>query len=176
MPSPVLSRELEQIVCWECLIVVRMANRLQSFLVAIALFPFLSPSQAADPVEKGETGSVLLNPSAITITGHFETSPGPTTLDLALRSLRQQLYEKQAAEAAKSPLEPLWKNSIWKYLPSDPVGTLNSPVGGLPDNLARTPLHLDDPFCTPAYLTLEVRQLDRELVVSEQRSLWFFGH
>jgi len=134
------------------------------------------PAQAADPVENEDAGSVLLNPSAITITGHFEIPPGPTTLDLALRSLRQQQDEKQAADAAKSPLEPLWKNPIWKSLPSDPGGSLNSPVGGLPDNLARTPLHLNDRFCTPAYLTLEVQQLDHELVLSEKRSLWFFSH
>jgi hypothetical protein len=153
-----------------------MANRLRSLLAAIALSPFLSSSHAADPVEKDDAGSVLLNPTAITITGHFETSPGPTTLDLALRSLRQQQDEKQAADFAKSPLEPLWKNPIWKYLPSDPSGSLNSPVGGLPDNLARTPLHLDDPHCTPAYLTLEFQQLDHELVLSEKRSLWFFSH
>lgn len=155
---------------------MRVANTLQSLLAAIALFPFFSPAQAPDPVENEDAGSVLLDPASITITGHFEASPGPTTLDQALRYLRQQLDERQAAEAAKSPLEPLWKSPIWKYLPSDPGGTLNSPVGGLPDNLARTPLHLDDPFSTPAYLTLEARQLDRELVVSEQRSLWFFSH
>jgi hypothetical protein len=46
----------------------------------------------------------------------------------------------------------------------------------LPDNLARTPLHLDDPFCTPDYLTLEFRLLDREVVLSEKRGIWFFGH
>jgi hypothetical protein len=152
-----------------------MANTLPSLLAAIALFPFLSPSQAADPVETKDAGSVLLNPSAITITGHFEISPGPTTLDLSLRSLQQQFDEKKAAEAAKSPLEPLWKHPVWKYLPSDPSGSLNLPLG-LPDNLAHTPLHLDDPFCTPAYLTLEYRLLDRELARSEKRSLWLLGH
>ena len=126
-------------------------------------------------MENEDAGSVLLNPSAITITGHFEISPGPTALDLALRYLRQQMDEKLAADAAKSPLEPLWKNPIWKYLPSDPSGSLNLPLG-LPDNLAHTPLHLDDPFCTPAYLTLEYRLLDRELARSEKRSRWFLGH
>lgn len=153
-----------------------MANALWSLVAVMASAPCILFAQAADPVEKRDAGSVLLNPSAITITGHFEFSPGPTTLDLALRSLRQQLDEKQAADAAQSPLEPLWKNPMWKYLPSDPGGTLNSPVGGLPDNLARTPLHLDDPFCTSAYLTLEVQQLDHELALSEKRRLWFFGH
>jgi hypothetical protein len=155
---------------------MRAANTLRGRLIALALIPFLSHAQAADPVEKEEAGSVLLNPSAITITDHFEISPGPTTLDLALRSLRQQLDEKQAADAAKSSLEPLWKNPIWKSLPSDPGGTLNSPVGGLPDNLARTPLYLDDPFCTPAYLTHAGQRLDHELALSEKRRLWFFAH
>lgn len=119
---------------------------------------------------------MLLNPSTITITGHFETSPGPTTLELALRALAQQIDQKRAEDAARSPLESLWTHPVWKYLPADPGGTLNSPVGSLPDNLARTPLHLDDPFCTPAYLTLAGQRLEQELALSEKRRLWFFAH
>ena len=154
---------------------MQMASMLRILLAALTFAPFLSNAQTVDPVERKDTGSVLLDPAAITITSHFEASPGPTALELALRFLRRQLEEKQAADAAKSPLEPLWQAPLWKYLPSDPNGTLNSPVGSLPDNLARTPLHLDDPFSTPAYLTLEVRQLDSELALSEKRRLWLFG-
>jgi hypothetical protein len=149
---------------------------LRNLLAALAFAPFLSNAQTTAPAEKEEPESVLLDPSAITITGHFEASPGLTPLELTLRSLQQQFDEKQAADAAKSPLEPLWQQPLWKYLPSDPSGTLNSPVGGLPDNLARTPLHLDDPFCTPAYLTLEAQVLDRDLARSEKQKLWFFSH
>jgi hypothetical protein len=101
--------------------------------------------------------------------------PNVTTLELALRSLRQQMDEKQAANAPKSPLEPLWKSPLWKYLPSDPGGTLNSPVESLPDRLARTPLHLTDPFCTPIYLTLAGQILDREAGRSDRQTLWLFG-
>ncbi len=153
-----------------------MANPLRSLVAAIACAPCVLHGQVTDPVEQADVGSMLLNPSSITITGHFETSTGPTPLELALRSIGQQIDQKHAADAAQSPLEPLWKDPLWKYLPSDPAGTLNSPVGGLPDNLARNPLHLDDAFYLPAYLTLHSQQLDRELAVSEKRRLWFFGH
>jgi hypothetical protein len=94
---------------------------------------------------------------------------------MALRFLREEMDQKHAADAAQSPLEPLWKNPLWKYLPSDPGGTLNSPVGSLPDNLARTPLHLDDPFCTAIYLTHAGQKLDREAARSDQQALWFFS-
>jgi hypothetical protein len=150
--------------------------KLQRLVTAFAFAPCLCYAQAVDPGKEAEVGSVLLNPSSVTITGHFETAPSPTTLERALRSLREQMDQKQAAEAAQSPLEPLWKSPLWKYLPSDPGGTLNSPVGSLPDNLARTPLHLDDPFCTAAYLTLTSRILDREVTRSDQSALWFFSH
>ncbi|MEY2488544.1 MAG: hypothetical protein QOC70_486 [Verrucomicrobiota bacterium] len=146
-----------------------MANTLRSLVAAIVCAPCLVHAQA-------DVGSVLLNPSAIRITGQFETSPGPTPLELALRAIGQQIDQKRAADAAQSPLEPLWKEPLWKYLPADPAGTLNSPVGALPDNLARNPLHLDDRFSTPVYLTLPGQQLDYELALSEKRTLWFFGH
>jgi hypothetical protein len=152
-----------------------MANALRTLVVAVAGAPCILFAQANDPVKEADTGDMLLNPSAITITGHFETSPGPTTLELALRALAQQIDQKRPEDAARSPLEPFWKDPFWKSLPSDPGGTLNSPVGGLPDNLARTPLHLDDPFWTPSYLTHASQRLDQELALSEKRKLWFFG-
>jgi hypothetical protein len=111
---------------------------------------------------------MLLQPATITITGHFETSPGPTTLELALRAIGQQIDQKRTEDAERSPLESLWKNPIWRFLPADPGGTLNSPVGSVPRRL-------DDPFFTPAYLTFTGQQLERELVLSEKRTLGFFG-
>jgi hypothetical protein len=152
-----------------------MAHTLRSLVAALACAPCILQAQANDPVET-DVGSMLLNPSTITITGHFETSTGPTTLELALRSIGEQINQKHAADAARSALESFWKNPWWRYLPADPSGTLNSPVGGLPDNLARNPLHLDDPFYTPAYLTLRGQRLDYELALSEKRGLRFFGH
>ena len=153
-----------------------MANTSRNLVAAIAFAPSILFAQANDPVNKADAGDMLLNPSTITITGHFESSPGPTTLELALRALTQQMDRKRAEDAARSPLDRLWKNPLWKYLPSDPAGTLNSPVGPLPDNLARNPLHLDDPFCTPPYLTFRGRQLDYELARSEKRALRFLSH
>ncbi len=153
-----------------------MAHTLRSLVAALACAPCILHAHADDPVEKTDVGDMLLKPSTITITGHFETSTGPTTLELALRSIGQQIDQKRAADAARSPLESLRKDPLWKYLPADPSGTLNSPVGGLPDNLARNPQHLDDPFYTPAYLTLHGQRLDYELALSGKRRLWFFGH
>lgn len=152
-----------------------MTNTFRSLVATVACAPWILFGQTLDPAQEGDPGDMLLNPSTITITGHFETSPGPTTLELALRALAQQIEQKRAEDAARSPLDSFWKNPFWKYLPSDPGGTLNSPVGSLPDRLARTPLHLDDPFWTPAYLTHAGQQLDFELTLSEKRSLWFFG-
>ena len=152
-----------------------MANTFRSLVATVACAPWILFGQANEPIKEANAGDMLLNPSTITITGHFETSPGPTTLDLALRALAQQIEQKRAEDAARSPLDSFWKNPLWKYLPSDPGGTLNSPVGGLPDRLARTPLHLDDPYWTPAYLTHAGQRLDRELALSEKRRLWFFG-
>lgn len=153
-----------------------MANTLRNLVAAIACAPCVLFAQPSDPVKEADIGDMLLNPSTITITGHFETSSGPTTLELALRAIGQQIAQQRATDAVRSPLESFWKSPLWKYLPADPGGTLNSPVGGLPDNLARNPLHLDDPFCTPAYLTLNGQRLDYELALSEKRRLWFFGH
>jgi len=112
---------------------------------------------------------MLLQPSTITIRGHFETAPGPTTLELALRSIEEQIDRKHAEDAARSPLESLWKNPLWQFLPTDPGGTLNSPVGSIPKRF-------DDPFLTPVYLMFNGQQLDRELALSEKRTVWFFGH
>jgi hypothetical protein len=153
-----------------------MAHTLRSLVAAITLVPSILLAQANDPVKETSDGEMLLNPSTIVITGNFVTSPGPTTLELALRSIGQQIDRKRDTDATRSPLESLWKNPLWKFLPADAGGTLNSPVGALPDNLARTPLHLDDPFCTPAYLTFQGQRLDHDLTLSDKRELWFFGH
>jgi hypothetical protein len=149
-----------------------MATLLRSLAAAITCSPCLLFAQAGN----AGVGDMLLRPSTITITGHFESSPGPTTLELAMRSIGEQIDRKRAEDAARSSLESFWKGPVWRFLPADPDGTLNSPVGPLPDRLARTPLHWDDPFCTPAYLLFNGQQLDRELALSEKQTLWFFGH
>lgn len=154
-----------------------MANSIRSLVAAIVCAPcFIFGQASSNADEDAGVGDMLLQPETITITGHFEFSPGPTTLELAMRSIGKQIDRKHAEDAARSPLESFWKNPLWSFLPTDPGGTLNSPVGTLPDRLARNPLYLDDPFCTPAYLTLGGQQLEHELVLSEKRTLWFFGH
>lgn len=145
-----------------------MANSLRSLVAAIVCAPCLVFAQASSADENAGVGSMLLQPSTITITGHFETSPGPTALDLALRSIEEQIDRKHAENAAQSPSEFIWKNPLWRFLPTDPGGTLNSPVGSIPKRF-------DDPFCTPSYLMFNGQQLDRELALSEKRTLWFFG-
>ena len=145
-----------------------MANPLRSLVAAIVCAPCLVFAQAGS-ADKNAVGDMLLQPSTITITGHFETSPGPTALELALRSIEQQIDRKHAEDAERSPLESFWKNPLWRFLPTDPGGTLNSPVGSIPKRF-------DDPFLTPAYLLFNGQQLDRELALSETRALWFFGH
>jgi hypothetical protein len=146
-----------------------MATLFRILAVAIACAPCFLFAQENNPNEKAEVGDMLLRPATITITGHFETSPGPTTLELALRSIGQQIDRKHAEDAARSPLESFWKNPLWRFFPTDPGGTLNSPVGSIP-------ARLDDPFCTPAYLTFTGQQLDRELALSEKRTFSFFTH
>jgi hypothetical protein len=146
-----------------------MANSLRSLVGAIVCAPCLVFAQASSNAdENAGVGDMLLQPSTITITGHFETAPGPTTLELALRALEQQMDRKRAEDAARSSFELFWKNPLWRFVPTDPGGTLNSPVGSIP-------ARLDNPFCTPAYLTFTGQQLDREMVLSEKQTLWFFS-
>jgi hypothetical protein len=145
-----------------------MANSLRSLVGAIVCAPCLVFAQAGSPDENTGVGDMLLQPSTITITSHFETAPGPTTFELSLRSIEQQIDRKHAEDAERSPFESLWKNPLWRFLPTDPGGTLNSPVGSIPKRF-------DDPFCTPAYLMFNGQQLDRELVLSEKQTLWFFS-
>lgn len=147
-----------------------MANSLRSLVGAIVCAPGLVFAQASSNAdENAGVGNMLLYPSTITITGHFETAPGPTTLELALRAIEQQMDRKRAEDAARSSFEFFWKSPLWKFLPTDPGGTLNSPVGSIP-------ARLDDPFCTPPYLLFNGQQLERELVLSEKQTHWFFSH
>jgi hypothetical protein len=145
-----------------------MATLLRTLAAVIVCAPCFLSAQESNADEKAGVGDMLLRPSKITIAGHFETSPGPTTLDLALRAIEQQMDRKRAEDAARSSVEFFWKSPLWRFVPTDPGGTLNSPVGSIP-------ARLDDPFCTPAYLTFNGQQLDRELVLSEKQTLWFFS-
>jgi hypothetical protein len=121
--------------------------------------------RTAEPI----TGSLLLDPAPITLTASFSRPATPTALDLASRFIGDQIDKKRNAEAAEEPMiELLWKASFLRFIPIKPGGsggTMNSPVG-----------KDDDPFFTPAYLSVVVRQLDREVAASDKRAKFFFGH
>jgi hypothetical protein len=95
----------------------------------------------------------------------------PTTspaLELATRFIGDQIDKKRNAEAAEATIDRLWKASFLGLIPIKPgghPGTMNSPIE-----------KDDDPFLTPAYLTVVSRQLDREVAASDKRARFLFGH
>jgi hypothetical protein len=108
----------------------------------------------------------LLNPSSFTITGHLETPGHTLTRELALRHIAEQIEKKRAEDAARSPLEPFWKASFW-----------NSPLWiFIPLPLAEPRPNDDNPFFTPAYLTVYSRQDDAELARFEKEGRAIFQH
>jgi hypothetical protein len=106
----------------------------------------------------------LLNPASFTITGRLE-APGHTlTRDLALRHIAEQIEKKRAEDAARSPLEPFWKASFW-----------NSPLWiFIPLPLGEPRPNDDNPFFTPAYLTVYSRQDDAALARFEKEARAIF--
>ena len=127
------------------------------FLAASAVFALCARAQ--DATSTPSAGDVLLHPSHITLTGHFETPLGPTAIEHPIQSVGEQIDVKRAADAARSQIAPLWDLRVWRYLPADPAHTLNSPVASD-----------DDLFFTPEYLRAGARQLDYQLKLSERAS------
>ena len=132
--------------------------------IALATFASVSVS-AQQPTPTPAAGDTLLYPERITITADFQVPFGPTAAERALRTAGEQIEAKRAADAARSQLQPLWDAAVWRYLPTDPVRTLNSRVAAD-----------DDPFFTPEYLKVSGRQLDRELKLSDQTGRGFLQH
>jgi hypothetical protein len=126
----------------------------------IAVFACLS-ARAQDATPKPSVGDTLLNPSSIKLTGYFESRMRDATFERAVRHIGDQIEQRRAADAARSPLEPFWKASFWRYVPFAPGGVQRA---------------TDDPFLTPAYLAVPGRQIDYEMTVSEKRALFQFGH
>lgn len=65
-------------------------------------------------------------------------------------------------------IDRIWKASFLGFIPVRPRDhpvTMNSPVE-----------KDDDPFFTPAYLTVVVQQLDREVAASDKAARGLFGH
>jgi hypothetical protein len=108
----------------------------------------------------------LLDPTSITITGHLETPGHSLTRELALRHIAEQIEKKRTDDAARSPLEPFWKASFW-----------NSPLWiFIPLPLGEPRPNDDNPFFTPAYLTVYSRQDDAELARFEKEARAIFEH
>jgi len=99
------------------------------------------------------------SPVQLSLSQHFDASLGPTSVDRAIKAVGEQIDAKRADDAARFQSSPIWDLKIWRYLPADPDHTLNSPVASD-----------DDPFFTPEYLKVSVRQLDYQLKKSEEAS------
>ena len=106
---------------------------------------------------------MLLQQRQTTLTSHFEAPLGPIATQRAMRAIGDHIEAKRATNAAPSELSPVWDLAVWRYLPSDPACTLNSPVAGD-----------DDRFFTPDYQASS-RQLEYQLKVSE-RTARDFAH
>jgi hypothetical protein len=112
---------------------------------------------AQDRTSTPAPGGLLLHPSQIVLTSRFEAPLGPPAIEGATRTVGEQIDAKRAADAARSQFSPIWNLSVWRYLPADPIHTLNSRVASD-----------DDPFFTPEYLKVSARRLDYELGLSER--------
>ena len=107
----------------------------------------------------GAQKSPSASPVQLSLTQHFDASLGSTSVARTIKSVGEQIDAKRAADAVRLQSSPIWDLKIWRYLPADPDHTLNSPVASD-----------DDPFFTPEYLKVSVRQLDYQLKKSEQAS------
>jgi hypothetical protein len=116
---------------------------------------------AATALACGHAGAQKPAPSALpvelSLSGHFESSLGPTSIDRTIKSVGEQIDAKRTTDAARLQSSPIWDLKLWRYLPADPGHTLNSPVASD-----------DDPFSTPEYLKVSGRQLDYQLKKSER--------
>jgi len=131
--------------------------------LVLSLWACLS-AHAQDTAPEPAVEITLLDPSSITITGHLETPGHSLTRELALRHIAEQIEQKRAEDAARSPLEPFWKASFW-----------NSPLWiFIPLPLGQPRPNDDDPFFTPAYLTVYSRQDDYELKRTEKAARAIF--
>ena len=131
--------------------------------LVLSLWACLS-AHAQDAAPGPAVEATLLDPSSLLITGHFETPAHSLTRELALQHIAEQIEQKRVDDAARSPLEPFWKASFWR-----------SPLWSfIPLPLGRPRPSDDDPFFTPAYLTVYSRQDDYELERSEKAARALF--
>lgn len=120
-------------------------------------------SVQADPTPAPAEGAAPLDPPSMTFTGHLELSSRPITLELATRYITEQIERKRADDAVRSPLDSFWKASFW----DSPLWTF-VPIPMGPQK------GVDDPFFTPAYMTVYGRQQDYQMQLSEKAALKIF--
>lgn len=101
------------------------------------------------------------------MTEHFAAPRRSATIELAIRSVEELMDQKRATDAAEAPLDRLWKNSFLKFIPI--------PEGGHPEAMMSPVVKDDNPFFTPAYLTVLGRQIDHQMAVSEKQALTLFN-
>ena len=87
-----------------------------------------------------------------------------TALDRAVREIERQIDEKRAAEAPRSAAQMFWEAEFW----SSPLMKF-IPVGGGPQR------YPEDPYILANFLTVERRQSDHQLKLSDERARLFFG-
>jgi hypothetical protein len=118
------------------------------------IIPCLAGAVLAGGYVRPQEPTPAASPTQLTLSGNLEVPPGPTAVERAINSVGKQIEAKRATDAIRLPL---WDLAIWRYLPTDPARTLNSPVASG-----------DDPFFTPDYLKVSVRQMDYQLKKSEK--------
>jgi hypothetical protein len=117
---------------------------------------FLTAALLASGYVRAQKPTPAASPIKLTLSGQFEAPLGPTAVERAIKSIGERIDAKRAADAARVPL---WDLAIWRYLPTDPGRTLNSPVATD-----------DNPFFTPEYLKVSARQMEYQLRKSEKAS------
>jgi hypothetical protein len=145
-----------------------VAPTLRIFAAAVACVTGIAQAQTDDHSAKPITGTLLLDPAPITLTASFTRPTTPPTLELATRFIGDQIDKKRNTEATEATIDRLWKASFLRFIPVKP--------GGHPANMNSPVEKDDDPFFTPAYLTVIGRQLDREVAASDKRAKFLFGH
>src|SRR6059058_6678819 len=80
------------------------------FLAASAVFAVCSHAQDATPTPSA--GDVLLHPSHIALTGHFDAPLGPTAVERVIQSVGEEIDVKRAADTARSQIAAMGSASL----------------------------------------------------------------
>lgn len=83
-----------------------MGRLSRSLVIMIASVPGILHAQTDTNDSSTEARSILLDPSPIRITDHFEAPRQPTEIELAIRSIGAEIDRRREAERVRSSLEP----------------------------------------------------------------------